>query len=597
MPEEEAEIDGDVVPDTPVPLPIRSCLALVGPDLAFDETFPVGQFEVPADSSEADPVSVAIIAIAESDDKVVVAVPAAAWHRSLSRRILPLNSLLKPLPLTVDLCDRSGETTADGQPHFETAKVWIGLLAPSAEEYIVFDQSGEGAPADIPFSTSDPALVPSAPGLIAAHQQHFAFLTAASGSGGGGARPRAAADNPSLDKRLEALEQSVQTIAQSVQKLTSPIPAEVPITKGEACPLPPGLAFLPPKNREPPTLKPGQPRATSGDYDMVASARQAGVPEHQIEEMLKLAMKGRARLPDFPTSSKTPGRRNVLSESEDEEEEAAAAAGAAAGSGLPSGDPIVSALEKLTQIASHLTIEKKKGKTLDALLDGVGLGDASSSSSSGGTRRHAAALLALRKTLSKQPEEMLKAVEKNMVQDFHKVAQMPGSAPVDVTARAWLELRSRVQGYQTPVRFLWSVAGVLDCLRSGNVQEARARCCLSLAMGDQMSIDRGSWVVAGEIALEDPPPMAAFNTHTLPSEAEPPYTKLIDARWLELFLSKLSDVDNLNEKKKKLSARRAPLLIEADPKPSPKKSGKGGKSEKGGGKGSGGDKPPAAETS
>ncbi len=595
MPEEEEGADEvETVPDTPAPLPIRQCLALVGPDFNFDETFPVGQFEVPADSSEADPVSVSIVAIAESDDKVVVAVPFAAWHRSLSRRLLPVNSLLKPLPLTVDLCDRSGETIADGQPHFETAKVWVGLLAPFAEDFIVFDQSGEGEPADIPFSTSDPALVPSATGLIAAHQQHFTFLTAGSGSGGGGARTRAAADTPSLDKRLEALEQSVQTIAQSVQKLTSSTPAEAPAPRGEACLLPPGLAFLPPKNREIPTVKPGQPRATSGDYDMASSARQAGVPEHQIEEMLKLAMKGRARLPDFPASSKPPGRRNVLSESEDEEEEAAAATGAAAGSGLPSGDPIVSALEKLTQIASHLTIEKKKGKTLDALLDGVGLGDAASSSASGGSRRHAAALLALRRTLSKQPEQIVKSIEKNMLQDFHKVAQLPGSAPVDVTARAWLELRSRIQGYQTPVRFLWSVAGVLDCLRSGNVQEAQARCYLILAMGDQMSIDRGSWVVAGEVALEDPPPMASFNNHTLPTEAEPPYTKLIDARWLELFLSKLSDVDSLNEKKKKLSARRTPPLIEADPKPSPKK-GKGGKSEKGGGKGSGGDRPPAAE--
>ena len=50
--------------------------------------------------------------------------------------------------------------------------------------------------------------------------------------------------------------------------------------------------------------------------------------------------------------------------------------------------------------------------------------------------------------------------------------------------------------------------------------------------------------------------MAAFNTHTLPSEAEPPHTKLIDSRWLELIMAKLADVDNLNEKKKKLGGRK-----------------------------------------
>ena len=267
-------------------------------------------------------------------------------------------------------------------------------------------------------------------------------------------------------------------------------------------------------------------------------------------------------------------------------------------SGLASGDPVASALEKLTQIASHLTIDKKKSKTLEALLDGVGLGDAASSSASSGSRRHAAALRALRNALTRQPEEIAKAIEKNMEEDFFKVSQMPGSSSVNVTARAWLELRSRVQGYQTPVRFLWSVAGVLDSLRANKVQEARARCGLILAMGDQMSIDRGSWIVAGEVSLEDPPPLAAFNNHTLPTEAEAPYTKLIDARWLELFLSKLNDVDLMNEKKKKLNSKRnIPPVTEVDPKAAPKKQGKGSKSEKGGGKGSGGDKPPTADGS
>jgi len=140
------------------------------------------------------------------------------------------------------------------------------------------------------------------------------------------------------------------------------------------------------------------------------------------------------------------------------------------------------------------------------------------------------------------------------------------------------------------------VAGVLDAIRAERHQEARARCGLILAMGDQMSIDRGSWVVAGEIGLEDPPPMASFNSHTLPSEAEPPYTKLIDGRWMELILSKLSDVDSLNEKKKKLAGRRATTTTTSEtelPKPNPKRKG-GGKGDKGK-SAAGGDKAPAAE--
>lgn len=589
--EEAAEPGEEEVPETPAALPIRSCLALVGPELALDEEFPVGQFELPAsDLTGTGPSTVAIVAIAEADDKVVVAVPSTVWHRSLSRRVLPANSLLKPLPLTVDLCDRSGDLTVDGQPHFETAKVWVGLLAPFAEEFIHFDRTGDSEPPDFPFSATDATLIPSGASLASAYQQHFSYLTANSGSASGGVRAKP--DSSGLDRRLEALEQSVQSIAKSVQQLTSSGPAAAPALSSAACAPPPGLV-LPPKPRAEPAQQ--TPARGTQDYDMVASARQAGVPEQQIQEMLRLAMKGRARLPDFPASSKVPGRKNILSESEDEEEEEATAA---AVSGLASGDPVASALEKLTQIASHLTIDKKKSKTLEALLDGVGLGDAASSSASSGSRRHAAALRALRNALTRQPEEIAKAIEKNMEEDFFKVSQMPGSSSVNVTARAWLELRSRVQGYQTPVRFLWSVAGVLDSLRANKVQEARARCGLILAMGDQMSIDRGSWIVAGEVSLEDPPPLAAFNNHTLPTEAEAPYTKLIDARWLELFLSKLNDVDLMNEKKKKLNSKRnIPPVTEVDPKAAPKRQGKGSKSEKGGGKGSGGDKPPTADGS
>eukprot|EP00434_Breviolum_minutum_P010322 symbB.v1.2.009108.t1/scaffold573.1/size222803/17 len=404
--EEVEEPRQEEVPETPAALPIRSCLALVGPELALDEEFPVGQFELPAsDLTGTGPSTVSIVAIAEADDKGT-----SQWTANLILR----------------------------RPKFG----W-GCL-PFAEEFIHFDRTGDSEPPDFPFSATDVTLIPSGASLASAYQQHFSYLTANSGSASGGVRAKP--DPSGLDRRLEALEQSVQSIAKSVQQLTSSGPAAAPALSSAACAPPPGLV-LPPKPRAESAQQ--TPARGTQDYDMVASARQAGVPEQQIQEMLRLAMKGRARLPDFPASSKVPGRKNILSESEDEEEEATAAAV----SGLASGDPVASALEKLTQIASHLTIDKKKSKTLEALLDGVGLGDATSSSASSGSRRHAAALRALRNALTRQPEEIARAIEKNMEEDFFKVSQMPGSSPVNVTARAWLELRSRVQGYQTPAVF------------------------------------------------------------------------------------------------------------------------------------------------
>ena len=67
-----------------------------------------------------------------------------------------------------------------------------------------------------------------------------------------------------------------------------------------------------------------------------------------------------------------------------------------------------------------------------------------------------------------------------MEQDFILKAQMPGSPSVPVSARGWLEARSKVQNFQTPVTFLWGIAGLLDCLQDNRVAEARARACLLL---------------------------------------------------------------------------------------------------------------------
>lgn len=185
-----------------------------------------------------------------------------------------------------------------------------------------------------------------------------------------------------------------------------------------------------------------------------------------------------------------------------------------------------------------------------------------------------------------QPEELHKSIEQRMEEDFNLQAQIPGSAAIQLTARAWLEMRSRVQNFQTPVRLLWAVAGILDCLRAQRYAEARARACLTLAMGDQLSIDRGSWLIAGELSLEDPPPLSSFSQHHLPQEHEAPFTKLVDGRWVDLVVQKLHDYDSLAEKKRKLGAKGAvppnpPIPpngkgdMKGDPKRRPKAAPKG----------------------
>lgn len=332
------------------------------------------------------------------------------------------------------------------------------------------------------------------------------------------------------------------------------------------CPAPPGLE--------------GPFVSEQLDLEAVRTARAAGVPEEYIVEMSRLAAQGRPRLPDFPMNAKSKRvKADPLSESDEEADvdEVEQMDPDAAGS---SEAALALAITKLTSITADLAKQKKQSRSLDALLDGVGPDGPGDGSGGSGTRKYAAALRALRRTLSQRPEEIFQVVERNMAKDFQVQQQLPGSTPVQVSARAWLEMRSRVQGFIPPVRLLWGIAGLLDCLRAGAHSEARARACLLLAQGDQMAIDRGSWVVAAELSLEESPPMSAFQAHSLPGEGEAPYTRLIDGRWFDLMLQKINDYENLSEKKKKLSMKRTPAAppqaeAKADPKRKPKGKSKG----------------------
>lgn len=164
-------------------------------------------------------------------------------------------------------------------------------------------------------------------------------------------------------------------------------------------------------------------------------------------------------------------------------------------------------------------------------------------------------------------------VEQNMEADFQSVSQMPplghrhaSSPKCRRCPRGGAPGLDRLGLCSSTLATLRLTPGPRNCL-------ARARAALLLCQGDQLSIDRGSWVVSGELALEDPPPMAAFSSHTLPTEAEPQHSKLIDARWMELVLHRLNEIDQLTEKKRKLSKKPA------DPKGDPKGKGKGKKGD------------------
>ena len=563
--------DLEEVPETPNPVVLRRCTVLDRESDAIDSNYPVGLFEV-TDSAGATR-TVAIILIGEVEGKLAVVVPGTAWHRNLARRQLPNGALLKPVRATLSFLDRAADP--DGTP--QSGEAWLGLLASPFEGHVLFDPQDETVEPDLAFDPSSPSFLPTAQSLVELFDSQFSF-SATSGlepSGQATTLPGSA-----LDQRLQKLEESVGSLVANFKHLADGGPPG--LTRAPALRTPGTWSTAPRVQFSP---------SAHADPDVVQAARSAGIPEDQIAEMARLATRGQSHLSDFPLPKANPKpksrRKNVLSESEEEEEEVELVPE------TPGEEvqPLVQAVTKLTEIAGHLSKQKKKDTSLESLLDGCG----PSGSADGGTgsgRRYAAALRALQRTLTRRPAEISKAIEKNMEADFAVRTQLPGANPVQVTARAWLEMRSRIQGFVTPVKMLWSVAGALDSLRAGDQEECRARLNLLLAAGDQMSIDRGSWIVASEILLEEPPPMSVFQSHVLPLEGEAPYTRLIDARWFEIFLQKLQDYDALAEKKKKLSLKRfqkpegvsSGELVDPKPKPKVKTKGKGkGKNDSSGG--------------
>ncbi|CAJ1428239.1 unnamed protein product [Effrenium voratum] len=268
------------------------------------------------------------------------------------------------------------------------------------------------------------------------------------------------------------------------------------------------------------------------DSAVVNAAIAAGISREHLAEMSALIQKRPGKLGDIPApAAKRPppglaAHADPLSASASEEEEPEPAKGV---------DPVAKALSKLTEIADALASNRKQERGLQAILEGAGSNSSHGEGASGSAgRRNAVALQQLRAALSSQPAYIYERIEANLRADFNLARQLPGSSAVPVSARAWLELRSKVQPYQTNIRFIWGIAGVWDCLMNEEYAQAR------------------------ELSLEESPPFSAFNHHRLPEGSETPFTKLAEPVWLDLLLWKLKEIEDFLDKRKKLSQRAKP---------------------------------------
>ena len=486
-------------------------------------------------------------------EKFLVAVPHSAWHRTLSRRILPPTALLKPTLVEV-ACAR--KNTLDQLLDDQTVKVWIGFLGP---EYIDHVQTHLGffeAAHYFDDNEEDP-LLPYAPALIEVAQEHFAFFSANEGE--------VVADEPEelpelipdesgsapIEDRMLKLEKSLIEIAKGMETLMKEkVPKTTPSSKSKpgATPKPKSNSSRPSalrKTKKTPEVDAADVASAypALDQGVVTAALQAGVPKENLEEMQRLI--GQNTKAATVKDLNKVRLQDPLSEDEDAKE-LEMQKDDVSGSAVHA-DPVVQTLTKLTSIIEVLTDDrKKKDKTkLEEALDSV---SASSTDSLGigSGKKNAAARRALRATFEDHPEEIHRMVEKLMYEDLQSQTLGPNQQPVGLNARSWVEFRSRIGNFKASAFSAWSAAGILDAMIAGNYAKARARTCLLLLMLDQASIDRGNWSMCAELSLEHPPPFSSLSMHQGPSlqDGEQPFSKLLDPRVAEVILGHMKDQDD-----------------------------------------------------
>eukprot|EP00438_Fugacium_kawagutii_P019951 Skav226914 [mRNA] locus=scaffold1147:32653:34984:+ [translate_table: standard] len=503
-------------------------------------------------------IKVPVIGVTSIDQHVLVAVPDPAWHRQRGRRLLPEDALVRTVRVEVKCAQPTDRSIPDEQAMI---KVWLGYLKATLLDSVIY--GGDESLCDVTFP-SDPRglpLLPYGEALLAVAQDHYAFVSAES---------QAPQPQPDFERRLASVEENMSAMLQEIRNFTAP----------KAVPLPPRRTA---SVGRAPTAPPGL------DPHIAHQALAAGVSPAALQEIGGLVQPARQ------VEAPLPVVRGISSDDDEEDPHL--------GSGGGSADPMQQAVLGLSNLVTEMRKERKEkaGRGLEGILDRVEHGSAKDGL--GSSRTKSAALRSLQKLLTTNPKLLYTAIEGNMQDDWEMGGQrMPGASITRISARGWLEHRSRIGGFPGTIRPAWLLCGIWDCLMSGRHEEARARTALAVACYDQMACDKGSWLIPNEMTLEPAPPYAAFSRHCPPDAWEAQHTRLVDERWIDLMMSKLRDLAEYQEKRGKLTsgkARNDDAAAAASTTTAPKNENKESKKGKGKGgkKGKGSEeepKPPAA---
>ena len=554
------------------------------------ERYPVNLLVI--DPASGSP-QVQVLLIAKLEGKSLVALPRTVWHRTVARRVLPPPGLSKPTMVEVPAVRHDTMLTVSDM----YIKVWIGFLPQPHLDNIHVGL--EEMDCDYFFDVEEGHLMlPFAHSLVQVAQEHFAFFSAEEGQdaqeheeaaeeevpeeSGWGDQPGAARIDK-LEEMMETLTLSVADIAKKLKLkgASGASPSTAPATTRPSA-LRTSNALGGGSKRGPQQNRVAFP---SLDQGVVQAALKAGIPQENLAQMEKLISQN-------VKAKKTPDlSAQVLMDplSEDEDLEALPEQAAEDG-GEEGASPMERAMTKMANIMELLADDKKKKASrskLDQALESAGGGGSAESSLSHGGRKAAAQRRALRATFQEHPQEIYQTVERLIAEDLNSQTLAPGMPAQAFNARAWVEFRSRIGNYKAAAFGAWSAAGILDALVDGDTARARARAALLLLVFDQAAVDRGSYVLAGEMTLEGLPPFSALGSHNAPSlaDGEQPFSKILDPRWGDICLSHLKEQDDYVQRRSNIGKYQkkgdkdshdppdAEAKRRAKPKPKPKPQG------------------------
>ena len=488
------------------------------------------------EDEEGNQVSVQAVAVGEVQGKLLIAVPAAAWHRKVAKRSVPRGFMTKVFAAETAVCtvqDRGSEV--EGQ----VVRIWLGYCEPSAESALEISDG---------WLPSGESLLPFVEALAEIWQAQVA-----AGSTSAQTANEAPAVPQDWAERFATMERSLAQLSASLRGGSHAPPVAEPVA-----PAPQPVAATKAPRKAAPKVQAGP--ATQDfpglDQGVVAAAIAAGVERQALSEMSRLVSSGpltrlrskhRARRvrggaptsgggcsdPRSEHTSKTPGPRRT-------------------GSGcVGSGASEVSRFSRRPELKCE-GLPAREGFGCKRRLFSRGLLEHGQTqcrrpSGASGIFDHIAA-----GTL--RPH---RATDERRFGSIH--------------ARCWVArgyIRARLARASEPCSGLSDRGSFelgnrrsprLSASRASRTGKGQTQHCTSTSRSD---VSRSRLMVArSRTFIRTTPPNGAFKRHDAPaSSTDPVYSRLLDPRWAEIALSRLRDEADFLDKRQKLSTRHTPSI-------------------------------------